>query len=310
MFSPVSAWTCRFLRSACASLLSLVACANAAAAEGPIAAREQLNSVLWMHSAAEYRMLATQVYAAATAALETAANKPCASWEQRTQSATTCNDRRRRPAVVLDVDETVLDNSAFQRRLVLDGQEFVDSEWNRWVASKRAMAIPGAIQFVKAALDRKYEVFFVTNRACETPPPEPAFVDRYYDASGHSLVCPQKTATMETMRALGFPAVAEDHFLLAQELLVRNDAQDAPKSWQARKDRRRTFIADKFGVRIAMLIGDDLRDFVEREVWQANEAQLMPFVGTPMVRAAECDVRLVGVVDRRKLSPERADRSI
>ena len=55
------------------------------------------------------------------------------------------------PAIIMDVDETVLDNSPYQARLVRNGKEFEDLTWDQWVAEKQAKPVPGVVAFAQAA---------------------------------------------------------------------------------------------------------------------------------------------------------------
>ena len=54
------------------------------------------------------------------------------------------------PAVVMDVDETVLDNSPYQARLVHDHLEYDEVTWAQWVAEKKAKPVPGVVDFARA----------------------------------------------------------------------------------------------------------------------------------------------------------------
>ena len=67
-------------------------------------------------------------------------------------------------AVILDLDETVLDNSPSQGQLVLDRADFTTKSWDAWVEKVSAAEIPGAGDFLALAQRRDVRVFFVTNR--------------------------------------------------------------------------------------------------------------------------------------------------
>ena len=189
-----------------------------------------LDGTLWMQTAAEYEVSARQVYRAATSQLERALrdNTWTAALEQKggfTQLP---------PAVILDVDETVLDNSAFQARLLVDGTRYNGPQWDTWVRKVEAKAVPGALDFVKKARELGIVVVYLTNREC--------------DKAG--TPCPQQTATVENLTKLGFPDVTSELVLLKYE----------QKDWVSEKQSRRLFLAKQY--RILMLLGDDLGDFV------------------------------------------------
>ncbi|MDG2012198.1 MAG: HAD family acid phosphatase, partial [Pirellulaceae bacterium] len=132
------------------------------------------------------------------------------------------------PAVILDVDETVLDNSAYQARLIANGGEFDPKTWNLFVQEESAIAVPGAVEFIEACRAARVTVLYVTNREYEV---------EY--ATRRNLV---KTGLME-----------EDD---PDVLLTKNER----KPWTSDKKSRRTHLAGQY--RILMILGDDLNDFV------------------------------------------------
>ena len=70
------------------------------------------------------------------------------------------------PAIILDVDQTVLDNIAYQARLIRNGSSYPDG-WIEWAKEEQAEFMPGAKEFMEYALSKGVEVFFVTNRVLE-----------------------------------------------------------------------------------------------------------------------------------------------
>ncbi len=189
-------------------------------------------AVLWVQTAAEYRAAALQSYAAAERMLDTAlADRSwTAALEQKAEY------QHLPPAVILDVDETVLDNSPFNARLVQENRPFDPVIWADWVGREEAEPIPGAREFIQAATDKGIAVFYITNRACPR-----------HRAEGY---CPQETATLGNLEKRGFPPVNPDRLLLKYE---RPD-------WGSEKAPRRKAVAETH--RILMLIGDDLGDFI------------------------------------------------
>jgi 5'-nucleotidase (lipoprotein e(P4) family) len=68
-------------------------------------------------------------------------------------------------AVILDIDETVLDNSEYQKRQALSGQHFSSPTWNAWIEERAATPLPGAKRFIDTVIDELHgQVIFVTNR--------------------------------------------------------------------------------------------------------------------------------------------------
>lgn len=186
-------------------------------------AHEQLQAVLWMQSAAEYWALAAPVYSRARTVLDAAIADP--SWTAAIEQEG-ANVSALPPSIVMDLDETVLDNSAFQGQLVLDRTTYSPERWGRWVALAAATEVPGAVDFIKYARSRNVRVVFVTNRTLD-----------------------EKPATLKNLDALlGAPTPAGD-------VLTTNE-----NGWVSDKTARRAFVARTH--RILMLVGDDLNDFV------------------------------------------------
>jgi acid phosphatase len=192
----------------------------------------RLYSTLWLQTAAEYRAEALETYAAAEARLDEALTDP--TWTAVLEGTEGYSGLP--PAVILDIDETVLDNAPFQGELILEDTPFDPARWDEWVAKESAAAIPGALAFTQKAVDRGIAVFYVTNRSCPDGP--------------GAAACPQETHTVNNLRQLGFPEVAPERVLLKRE----------QPGWGSEKDSRRRFLAEHH--RILMLVGDDLGDFL------------------------------------------------
>ena len=80
---------------------------------------DNLNAVLWMQRSQEYRAITEQTYRSAADHLDKALKEP--NWDALVPEERGNAAKGLKPAVVLDVDETVLDNSPYQARLVRDG---------------------------------------------------------------------------------------------------------------------------------------------------------------------------------------------
>jgi len=170
-----------------------------------------VNPTLWMQSAAEYRASATQTYAAARRALD-------AALEESSSLP---------PAIILDLDETALDNSRFAARMIAKGAPFsFGSEWSAWVSESASGAIPGAQEFLVYAQSRGVTPFYITNRTSD-----------------------MEAATRANLEKLGFP-LAENSLLLREV----NGTTD--------KSARRNDVASRY--RVLLLLGDDINDFKPR----------------------------------------------
>jgi acid phosphatase len=208
-------------------LVFLVACAPARKAtvvdQESSGGHETLNAAVWMQLSAEYAGSALQAYRIAKTQLGEALKD--SSWSALPDQH---GAESFPPAVIVDVDETVLDNSPFQARLVRANQTYVRDAWNKWVREERARPIPGALDFVRAASEAGVRVFYVTNRSSDL-----------------------EEATRNNLLAVGFP-VAED----VDVVLTRAELA----AWTGDKSSRRDFVAKDH--RVLLLIGDDLNDFV------------------------------------------------
>ena len=130
-------------------------------AKGPATAtHENLNAVVWMQTALEYQASALQAFRLAQLQLDVALADPAwsAAVEQQGDAS------KLPPAVILDIDETVLDNSYYQARLIRDHTLFAIETWDAWVQEGQATAIPGAREFTQYAVQKGVTVFYVTNR--------------------------------------------------------------------------------------------------------------------------------------------------
>ena len=197
---------------------------------------ENLNAVLWMQTALEFEASAVQAYRLALLQLDAALADPrwTAAIEQQGDAS------QLPPAVIVDVDETVLDNSYYQARLIRDNLVFANDTWDMWVAEGRATAVPGALDFSREAAKKGVTVFYVTNRVAKLENP-----------------------TRQNLTALGFPLSD-----VVDTVLVRGERPE----WAAsEKGPRRAFIASNY--RILMLIGDDLGDFVANAAGTPAERQ-------------------------------------
>lgn len=208
---------------------------------------EQLHSTLWMQWAPEYRANTQQVYRLAT---ERIAN-PQPGTAALEQLGTPAEQLARLPtAVVLDLDETVLDNSVYQARLVRDRAKYDAGTWAEWVMAGQAEAVPGAREFIAAARRLGHTVFYVSNRDCSTP------------AGTAADPCPAKSATTRNLIALGIEPSIDP-----QRMLLRGEKPE----W-ATKSARRAFIATQY--RIIAMVGDDLGDFVDPRVFAGDRERL------------------------------------
>jgi 5'-nucleotidase (lipoprotein e(P4) family) len=126
-------------------------------------------------------------------------------------------------AIVVDVDETVLDNSPFEAKSILENTDY-PTYWKEWIETANAKALPGAVEFLNDAASKGVETFYITNRKIEF-----------------------QKATMKNLKAKGFPHVDEAH------LFLRTD--------KSNKEARRQEVLKTH--EIVILMGDNLNDFTD-----------------------------------------------
>ncbi len=199
-------------------------------------------ATLWLRHSAEYRAASEIIYRAAATALRDGLADP--DWTAEPAQSGYLSGLP--PAVVMDLDETVLDNSAPQAKMILDETCFAEfeSHWDDWLAERAAPAVPGAADFIRSARGLKdpagqpVRIFFVTNRECRARP-------------RNVSACPQQDDTVANLDALGLGAPT-----LADDLMVKGERAD----WTSEKLSRRLEIAKSH--RIVLNVGDDLGDFL------------------------------------------------
>tara|TARA_Y100000817_G_scaffold71715_1_gene54853 strand:- start:50 stop:826 length:777 start_codon:yes stop_codon:yes gene_type:complete len=168
----------------------------------------KIQAQVWTQNSAEYRALCYQAFNAAKMNLdalfffEKEYDKPL--------------------AIIADVDETVLDNSPYDGKLILNNTAYNRESWVEWGNLEIANAIPGSLEFLIYASEKNVEIFYISNRYSE-----------------------QLEATVNNLKKLGFPDAKESNVLL------RGDTRS--------KSERRKSVSDNY--EIIMLIGDNLSDF-------------------------------------------------
>ena len=220
-----------------------IAATAATAAPPP---NDNLNATAWLQASVEADMAHRQTWRAAESLLDAALADP--NWDALTPADRIAPLAGLPPAVVVDVDETVLDNSPYQVRLIRREAQFDDATWNAWVDEGRAGAVAGAPEFARAAAARGVTMIYLTNREHR-----------------------KSAVTRRNLEALGFPPVAEAHFL--------GLGMETPGCTSAGSDKgcRRQWVAQRY--RVLMQLGDQLGDFlsIADNTPAARAAQLAPF---------------------------------
>ena len=174
----------------------------------------QVGAILWTQSSAEYRALAYQAFSLARLRLDQRL-----ATQRRGRAARGVKP----PAIIVDVDETVLDNSRFQAEMILRGTGYTPQAWQAWCDRAEAGAVPGAAEFLNYAARRGVQVFYITNRRQV-----------------------EKAGTLTNLKNAGFPGVNDETVVIREQS-------------SASKETRRQMVRARY--RVVMLVGDNLNDF-------------------------------------------------
>jgi acid phosphatase len=185
-----------------------------------------LDAVLWVRTSAEYRAASEQTYNMSRVQLGRILASKDKTWTAAVEQ--TGDYRELEPAIIVDVDDTVLDTSPFQAFLITRGASFKADLWKTWVRELKAAPVPGALAFIRWAHAQGVKIFYVTNREFDV-----------------------ESATIRNLDSAGFPVAADGSNVLAK---------DEQYDWSADKTTRRAFVARTH--RILLIVGDDLNDFI------------------------------------------------
>lgn len=214
------------------SLILSVLVLGACSAQAPRRdTHERLNGLLWVQTSAEYRALAAVTYRDAFAKVEALSRQArkgldvaSAALEQPGR-----NTKGLPLAVIVDIDETVLDNSRMTGKLIHDRKGWDENTWSDWVNLREATFIEGAKEFIEKTRAAGVKVFFVTNRKAA-----------------------EQQCTIDNLKPL---VVTEDEVLASGEI-----DPDEGRAWLGEKQKRRAYLARSNW--ILAMVGDDLADFL------------------------------------------------
>ena len=165
-------------------------------------------AVLYQQTAAEYRALCYQAFNLARTKVD-ASSKMIGGMKSN--------------AVVVDIDETMFDNSPYEAKCILDAIHY-PAAWDDWMNSSSAKAVPGALEFAQYARDKGVQIYYISNRK-----------EKY------------RKQTLNNLQTLGFPNADDEHLMLRSNV-------------NSKKGRREKVAAHN---NIILLIGDNLNDFSE-----------------------------------------------
>ncbi|MGC6377608.1 5'-nucleotidase, lipoprotein e(P4) family [Bisgaard Taxon 45] len=204
---------------AVSSLVLLAACSNQQTVEQANQAKLQQQvamGLIWTQQSGEYAALTHQAFNSAKVAFDHAKAK-----------------KGKKKAVVVDLDETMLDNSAYTGWQIQSGQDFSPKTWTKWVDARQSALIPGAVEFSNYVNANGGTVFFVSNRRDDV----------------------EKAGTVDDMKRLGFTGVSE------KTLLLKKDKSN--KSVRFKQ-------VENMGYDIVLFVGDNLNDFGDATYKKSN----------------------------------------
>lgn len=218
------------LLAGCRTLPQPTAPAGVAAIGAGLHADDNLNAVAWSQTAIEHDLIYLQAYRDAQSRLLAALKDP--RWDALPSYDRVAPSTGLKPAVVLDIDETVLDNSPYQARVIRSGGEFDERAWRAWCREEAARALPGAVAFTQFAASHGIAVIYISNRA--------KVLDQ---------------ATLANLRKVGLPVAGPD------DLLNLGTVVEGCRQVGSSKGCRRQLISRKY--RVLMQVGDQIGDFVD-----------------------------------------------
>ncbi len=215
-------------------------------------ADDNLNAVAWSQTAVEHNLIYLQTFRDAETRLLPAVHD--AEWDALSKTDRVGAFEHLPPAVILDIDETVLDNSPYQARVIKSGGEFNEANWAAWCREARARALPGAVEFTRFAASHGVAVIYISNRAKDLD-----------------------EVTRRNLRQEGFPVSGPDAFLGLGTVV------DGCEQVGTEKGCRRQLVSRRY--RVLMQFGDQLGDFLDVSIntvaaRRQTVAPYLPWIGT------------------------------
>jgi 5'-nucleotidase (lipoprotein e(P4) family) len=171
------------------------------------AQKDYTAAVAWQQHSGEYRALSFQAYNFAKLSLNEKLKEAGAG-------KVNC--------VIVDIDETLLDNSPFSAMQVQKGIAYNPKDWSAWTSLAAADTVPGALSFLRYAASKQVETFYISNRTKA-----------------------DYQATLANLQRLGFPFADEEHLMLSEGT--------------SDKEARRKRVMEQHHV--LLFCGDNLSDF-------------------------------------------------
>lgn len=112
------------------------------------------NDIRWITNSSEYKILCEQTYKNA--------------WDNLSEVLKNANSQS---AIIMDLDETILDNSDYQVGLTEKNESYKPESWFVWVNQEEAKLVPGAKAFIDSVRTTKTRLIFLSNRMAKNELP-------------------------------------------------------------------------------------------------------------------------------------------
>lgn len=189
------------------------------------------SAVRWQTTSKEYQLITRGIYHAAEQKLAEL-TLPDTSW-----------------VVVMDVDETILDNSAYEVMLAQAGESYSLQSWNQWVESRLATLVPGAGSFIQKVFSRGGKIALITNRE------KPLDVATWQNLSQFIPITPENTCLVGRTKA--DQAAINGHHIINDKDLRRQQLESGQIDCFS-VDAKKAFAQSTH--KILMQIGDNIED--------------------------------------------------
>jgi acid phosphatase len=209
---------------------------------------DDLDATVWYQTSVERDLVYRQAYRSAGEHLAAAlADK---AWDALPKGDRDNDASKLPPAIIVDVDETVLDNAPDQVRQIRSGKGFDNDAWRAWVFEAQAKPLPGALEFLRAAAAQGVTVFYVSNRDAD-----------------------QADATVANLRKAGFPIADASQFLGLGMTIPGCESKGSDKTC------RRRLVGERY--RVLMQVGDQVSDFIALpdNTLGGRRAAMAPYLG-------------------------------
>lgn len=201
-------------------------------------------AVLWEQDSAEAKALRVQAYNIA---------------KENIDQLTEENKMPKNPAVIMDIDETVLDNIPAGAYQITSNHGYNDEDFKEWTKSTKCNEIQGAVDFIQYAQKNGVKVFLISNRTEEEKAATMKNLkDLGVNIDENHVILKDKTSNKQER----FNSVTTDHTVI---MYIGDNASDFGGAYYKKSNEERSQLVmankDEFGVKYIMLPNPTYGDF-------------------------------------------------